>query len=184
MTEPLRDFIGYRNQPPYADWPGDARIAVNFCINYEEGGERCVLNGDSESEDRLSDVFVQSRPGARDLNIESSYEYGSRMGYWLLMEAFTRRGLKATVNLVGLAGEQNPAALNAMIEAGFDLHPHGWRWIDYHTLDEASERAHIRQSIDQVIALTGQPPLGYYAGLPSINTPTPRGGSRQLSVRL
>lgn len=165
-----RDLIGYCNQPPYADWPGDARIAVNFCINYEEGAELCVLNGDDRSEVRLSDVVVDARIGARDLNIESSYEYGARVGYWRLIEAFTARDLKATVNLVGLAGEYNPHALGAMIEAGFDLQPHGWRWIDYDTLSEHEERKHIQKSIQQVIQLTGAPPLGYYAGLPSIHT--------------
>ncbi|MGB5708203.1 MAG: polysaccharide deacetylase family protein [Arenicellales bacterium] len=165
-----RDLIGYQNQPPYADWPGDARIAVNFCINYEEGAELCILNGDDRSEVRLSDVVVEARIGARDLNIESSYEYGARVGYWRLIEAFTSRDLKATVNLVGLAGHYNPHALGAMIEAGFDLQPHGWRWIDYDSLSEHEERKHIQKSIQQVIKLTGAPPLGYYAGLPSIHT--------------
>ncbi len=167
---PTRDFIGYRDQYPPVVWPNEARIAVNFCINYEEGGERCVLNGDDCSEERLSDVAVNARLGRRDLNIESSYEYGSRVGYWRIFKAFNERGLPATVNLVGLAGEQNPYALRAMIEAGFDLQPHGWRWIDYDTLSEAEEREHIAKSIKQVEALTGAAPLGYYAGLPSINT--------------
>jgi putative urate catabolism protein len=165
-----RDLVGYANQPTYADWPGDARIAINFCINYEEGAERCILNGDDRSETRVSDLVVEPRFGARDLNMESNYEYGARVGYWRLLEAFTDRGLPATVNLVGLAGEQNPHALKAMIEAGFDLQPHGWRWIDYHELDEETEREHIARSIQQVVDLTGAPPLGYYAGLPSINT--------------
>jgi len=168
--QPDRDLVGYGNQPPYADWPGDARVAVNFCINYEEGAELCILNGDDRSEVRVSDLVVESRPGARDLNIESNYEYGARVGYWRLLQAFTSRGLPATVNLVGLAGEQNPSALGAMIDAGFDLQPHGWRWIDYHTLTEDEERVHMKKSIQQVETLTGSPPLGYYAGLPSINT--------------
>jgi peptidoglycan/xylan/chitin deacetylase (PgdA/CDA1 family) len=167
---PSRDLIGYGRDLPYADWPGDARIAVNFCINYEEGAEMCVLNGDERSEVRVSDLVVEPRYGARDLNIESNYEYGSRVGYWRLLDAFLERNLKATVNLVGLAGEQNPHALKNMVDAGFDLQPHGWRWIDYHQLNEVEEREHIQKSIDQVVALTGQPPLGYYAGMPSINT--------------
>ena len=167
---PSRDFIGHAGEPPAVAWPNDARIAVNFCINYEDGGERCVLEGDDRSEDRLSDVAVESRIGARDLNIEQSYEYGSRVGYWRLMRAFTDRGLQATVNLVGLAGERNPVALKAMIDAGFDLQPHGWRWIDFDTLSEEDERAFIACSIAQVKDLTGKDPLGYYAGLPSMNT--------------
>ena len=170
QSRPSRDFIGYANQPPEVEWPDRARVAVNFCINYEEGGELCVLNGDDRSEVRLADVAVTARPGARDLNIESSYEYGSRVGYWRLLQAFTERGLPATVNLVGLAGWQNPPALQAMIDAGFDLQPHGWRWIDYHGMAEADERECIRNSIEQVRELTGEAPLGYYAGLPSMNT--------------
>jgi len=169
-SSPSRDFIGYADQPPVVVWPDEARIAVNFCINYEEGGELCVLNGDDRSEVRVSDVAVETRIGGRDLNIESSYEYGSRVGYWRLLKAFTDRDLLATVNLVGLAGWQNPRALRAMIDAGFDLQPHGWRWFDYNDLEASAERECIRNSIEQVRQLTGEPPLGYYAGLPSLNT--------------
>jgi allantoinase len=169
-SRPSRDFIGYADQPPAVVWPNEARIAVNFCINYEEGAELCVLNGDNRSEVRVSDVAVETRIGGRDLNIESSYEYGSRVGYWRLLRAFTERGLKATVNLVGLAGWQNPQALRAMIDAGFDLQPHGWRWFDFNDLEASAERECIRNSIEQVRQLTGEPPLGYYAGLPSLNT--------------
>jgi len=167
---PTRDFIGYGAEPPQVVWPGEARIAVNFCINYEEGGELCVLDGDDRSEVRLSDVAVKTRVGRRDLNVESSYEYGSRVGYWRLLRAFTNRGLQATVNLVGLAGEKNPNALMAMIDAGFDLQPHGWRWIDHDTLSGDDERRHMAWSIAQIKALTGAPPLGFYAGLSSMNT--------------
>jgi len=168
--KPTRDFIGYGANLPAVSWPSEARVAINFCINYEEGAELCVLNGDNRSEVRLSDVAVSARMGARDLNIESSYEYGARVGYWRILRAFTERGLKATVNLVGLAGEQNAEALMAMVDADFDLQPHGWRWIDYALLSEREERAHIIRSIDQVVRITGEPPLGYYAGLPSLNT--------------
>ena len=169
-SSPSRDFIGYADQPPAVVWPDEARIAINFCINYEEGGELCILNGDDRSEVRVSDVAVETRIGGRDLNIESSYEYGSRVGYWRLLKAFTESGLKATVNLVGLAGWQNPQALRAMIDAGFDIQPHGWRWFDYNNLEASAERECIRNSIEQVRQLTGEPPLGYYAGLPSLNT--------------
>ncbi|MEM9059892.1 MAG: polysaccharide deacetylase family protein [Pseudomonadota bacterium] len=171
MTEsPKRDMVGYGATPPTAPWPAGKRIAVNFCINYEEGGERSILNGDDGSEDRISDVIVERRMGGRDLNIESSYNFGSRVGYWRLLKAFTDRGLPATINLVGLAGEQVPEPLNAMLEAGFDIQCHGWRWIDYATLSEAEERTHIAQSVAQAERLTGAKPLGYYAGLPSVNT--------------
>lgn len=167
---PSRDFIGYADAPPQANWPGGARIAVNFCINYEEGGERSILEGDGQSETRISDVAVDAKINGRELNIEHSYEYGSRVGYWRLLRAFRDRNLPATVNLVGRAAEQNPLALRAMIDAGFDLHPHGWRWIDYATLDIEEERDHIRKSVSQIKDLTGTAPLGYYAGLPSLNT--------------
>ncbi|MEM7206345.1 MAG: polysaccharide deacetylase family protein [Pseudomonadota bacterium] len=170
QTEPVRDLIGYRNNLPKANWPNGARVAVNFCVNYEEGGEVCILNGDDRSECRVSDVIVSPRVGERDLNIESCYDFGSRVGYWRLLEAFTERNVTGTINLVGLAGEQNPYALDAFIQAGFDLQPHGWRWIDYNTLSEDEECEHIAKSTEQVVKLTGEAPLGYYAGLPSINT--------------
>lgn len=167
---PRRDLIGYRDRPPHANWPGGARIAVNFCINYEEGAELCVLNGDGRSEARISDVKVDARANARDLNIESSYEYGSRVGYWRLLRAFTDRGLLATVNLCGIAGEANPHALEAMVAAGFDIQTHGWKWIDYETLEEAEERRLLDKAIAQVVRLTGKPPPGHYAGMPSMST--------------
>jgi peptidoglycan/xylan/chitin deacetylase (PgdA/CDA1 family) len=170
MTGPTRDFIGYADAPPHADWPGEARVAVSFCVNYEEGGELSVAEGDDRSETRISDVVVPPVIGGRDLNIEQSYEYGARVGYWRILKAFTDRGLKATVNLVGRAGELNPRALAAMIEAGFDLQPHGWRWADFSKMSAAAEAAMIAKSIAQVEALTGRKPLGYYAGLPSVNT--------------
>lgn len=169
-TPPHRDFIGYNNCYPHANWPDGAQIAINFCINYEEGAELSILNGDDRSEVRISDLVVDARIGERDLNMESSYEFGSRAGYWRLLEAFTQRELVGTVNLVGLAGVCNPFPLTAMIDAGFDVQPHGWRWIDYHTVSQDEERALIQKCIQQVVNLTGMPPLGYYAGLPSPNT--------------
>ena len=170
MLLPSRDLIGYGADRPDPKWPGSARVAVNFCINYEEGAEMCVLNGDDRSEVRVSNLVVEPRPGGRELNVESDYEYGSRVGYWRLIRAFTERSLPATVNLVGLAGEQVPEPLAAMVEARFDLQPHGWRWIDYYGMPEDEERALIRKSREQVERLTGRPPMGYYAGMPSLNT--------------
>ncbi|MBI1218150.1 MAG: polysaccharide deacetylase family protein [Rhodobacteraceae bacterium] len=167
---PTRDFIGYAGNLPVARWPNGARIAVNFCLNYEEGGELCILNGDDRSEVRISDVAVETRIGARDLNIESSYEYGARVGYWRLLRAFTDRGLSGTVNLVGRAAEANPLAVAEMVKAGFDLQLHGWRWIDHDALPEAEERDHIARQIDLATRLTGAAPIGYYAGMPSMNT--------------
>ncbi|MEM1275378.1 MAG: polysaccharide deacetylase family protein [Pseudomonadota bacterium] len=167
---PIRDLTGYGARPPCGPWPNGARIAVNFCVNYEEGGERTIENGDDGSEDRIADVLVDRRIGRRDLNIEQSYNFGSRIGYWRLIRAFADRGLPATINLVGRAGELVPDPLREMLNAGWDIQCHGWRWIDHDTLDEAEERAHLARSIKQVIELTGAPPLGNYAGLPSLNT--------------
>lgn len=113
---------------------------------------------------------MTSRPGRRDLNIEQSYEYGARAGYWRILRALTDRGLTATVNLVGRAAEHNPVALRAMLDAGFDIQLHGSRWIDYDTLPEAEERAMIARGVAQAVALTVRQPLGYYAGMPSTNT--------------
>lgn len=170
MQNPSRQLSGYGRNRPDFDWPSGGKVAVNFCVNYEEGGELCVLNGDDRSEGRIADVAVTSRMGQRDLNIEQSYEYGSRVGYWRLIDAFSARGLKATVNIVGLAAEQVPGPLAAMIAEGWDLQPHGWRWIDFNELTEAEEREMIHRSTEQVVRLTGAAPLGYYAGMPSMNT--------------
>ncbi|MEM7172672.1 MAG: polysaccharide deacetylase family protein [Pseudomonadota bacterium] len=167
---PPRDLIGFGPEPPDPQWPNGARLAVNFCINYEEGGELCLSNGDDCSETRLSDLTVDAKIGERDLNMESNYEFGSRVGFWRIMKAFQERGLPATVNLVGRAGEQNPPALSAIKNSGFDIQCHGWRWIDHHGLDEAIERDHIARCIAQAKKLTGEEPLGYYAGMPSRNT--------------
>lgn len=167
---PTRDMIGFAGAPPDARWPGGARVAVNLCINYEEGGELSPLEGDAQSESRIADVAVTPRAWRRDLNIESSYEYGARVGYWRLLRAVTDRGMTATVNLVGRAGEMNPVALRAMIDAGFDIQLHGWRWLDFDTVAPADERAMIARAVAQAVALTGAQPAGYYAGMPSPDT--------------
>jgi allantoinase len=171
MTNPVPVAISSVTPISRPPWCGRTRHASRLTsASHQEGGELCILNGDNRSEVRVSDVAVETRIGSRDLNIESSYEYGARVGYWCLLKAFNDRGLKATVNLVGLAGEQNPQALRAMIDSGFDLQPHGWRWIDFDSVDEDTEREFIRRSIEQVCELTGSPPLGYYVGMPSLNT--------------
>lgn len=170
MRIPSRDFIGYADSPLRARWPGGARVAVNFCLNYEEGAELCVLNGDDRSETRISDIAAEARIGGRELNVESGYEYGARVGYWRLTRAFTDRKLPCTVNLVGRAAEANPLAVAEMVKAGFDLQLHGWRWIDQGTLPEAVERDHIQRQVVMATGLTGTLPLGYHAGRPSMNT--------------
>jgi len=167
----VRDLVGYAGDPPFADWPGGARIAVNFCVNYEEGAEYCVLNGDDHHETMLSDLgAMDALAGERHLNIESAYEYGSRAGFWRILEVFTSRKLKFTVNAVGLALEQNTAAAKAIAAAECDVQGHAWRWIDYQFVEEAVEREHIRLCVEAIERRTGKRPLGWYTGRPSLNT--------------
>ena len=128
-----RDLIGYGGDPPDPDWSGRARLALNFVINYEEGAEYCVLNGDNRHETLLSDLgAIEAVPGQRHLNNESAYEYGSRVGFWRVLRAFQSRGLPCTINAVGLALEQNPKAAAAIAAADADIQSHGWRWIERH----------------------------------------------------
>jgi putative urate catabolism protein len=160
-----RDMVGYGRNPPHADWPGGARIALQIVLNYEEGGENNVLHGDAGSEAFLSEIIgAASLPGARHLNIESVYEYGSRAGLWRILRLFAARRLPLTIFAVGMALERNQEAAAAMIEGGHEIACHGWRWIDYHGIDEATERAHMTHAIDAITRLTGQRPLGWYTG--------------------
>ena len=171
MTDYPRDLIGYADCPPDPRWPGGARLALNFVLNYEEGGERCILHGDDTSETRLSDLFLQAPVrGGRDYNVESAYEYGARIGFWRLLRLFQERGVPFTVYAVGMALERNPRAAAAMARAGCDIASHGWRWIDYQAVDEATEREHIDRSVDVIRRLTGERPRGWYIGTPSANT--------------
>ncbi|MFD1626052.1 allantoinase PuuE [Azospirillum griseum] len=172
MTQPYpRDMIGYGAQPPHAQWPGGARVAVQFVINYEEGGENCVLHGDAASEAFLSEIVgAQPIPGARHMNMESIYEYGSRAGFWRLHRMFTERNLPVTVYGVAMALERNPEVVAAMKDAGWEIATHGWRWIDYQHLPIAVEREHMMRAIDLHSRVTGSRPLGWYLGRCSPNT--------------
>jgi putative urate catabolism protein len=171
MTDYPRDLVGYADRPPNPQWPGAARLAVNFVLNYEEGGERCILHGDETSETRLCDLSVQSPVrGGRDYNVESAYEYGARVGFWRLLQLFEERRLPFTVYAVGMALERNPRAATSMAQAGCDVVSHGWRWIDYQGVDEATEREHISRSVDVLKRLFGERPQGWYVGTPSANT--------------
>ena len=171
MQEMERDLVGYAGRAPVVAWPGGARIAVNFVLNYEEGAETCLLNGDEANETLLSDLgSIEAVPGQRHLNIESAYEYGSRVGFWRILEVFRAEKIAFTVNAVGLALEQNPAAAAAIAAADADIQSHGWRWIDYQFVEETKEREHIRKCVDTIERLTGSRPLGWYSGRPSANT--------------
>ncbi len=172
MADPYpRDLVGYGAEPPAADWPGGARIAVQIVVNYEEGGERSVLHGDPESESFLSEIIgAEPIRGARHLNMESLYDYGARAGFWRLHRLLTERGAPATVFAVGMALARNPEAASAMVEAGWEVASHGWRWIDYQFVDEAVERDHIARAVAAIEGATGQRPLGWYTGRCGPNT--------------
>ena len=171
MTDYPRDLRGYGANPPAADWPGGARLAVQFVINYEEGGENCVLHGDAASEAFLSEI-VGAAPieGQRHMNMESLYEYGSRAGFWRLHRLFTRDATPVTVFGVAMALERNPEAVAAMQHAGWEIATHGYRWIDYQHVDEATERAHLQKALDIHEHVTGSRPTGWYLGRCSPNT--------------
>ena len=166
-----RDMIGYGATPPDAQWPGGARIAVQFVINYEEGAENCVLHNDRGSEAFLSEmVGTSSIVGARCMQMESLYEYGSRAGFWRLYRLFAKAGVPVTVFGVAMALARNPAAVAAMNGAGWEIATHGLRWIDYQNVPEDVERAHMREAIALHTQVTGAPPLGWYQGRTSPNT--------------
>jgi allantoinase len=166
-----RDMIGYGENPPTVSWPNKARIAVQFVLNYEEGGENCILHGDESSESFLSDI-VGAAPlvGQRNMNIESMYEYGSRAGFWRLHRLFTERALPLTVFGVTMAMQRNPEAVKAMLDADWEIASHGLRWIDYQNIELEQERAHIHEAIALHERLTGQRPNGWYTGRVSENT--------------
>ena len=167
----MRDFVGYGRHPPQAAWPGGARIAVSFVLNYEEGGERSILDGDAVTEPNLHEIVgYVAVDGARLLNVESMFEYGSRAGFWRVHRLFTERDLPLTVYAVGQALERNPDAARAMGEAGWEVVGHGWRWIDYVEVPEEVEREHIRRTNDTIERLTGTRPLGLYVGRTSERT--------------
>jgi allantoinase len=165
-----RDLIGYGRNPPQAQWPGGARIAVQFVLNYEEGGENALLHGDPGSEQFLSEMFNPASYPARHLSMESIYEYGSRVGVWRILREFERRALPLTVFGVGMALQRHPELTQALVELGHEIACHGWRWIHYQNLDEATERAHFQLGMDAIEQLTGQRPLGWYTGRDSPNT--------------
>jgi putative urate catabolism protein len=166
-----RDLIGYGRTPPDPAWPGGARIAVSFVLNYEEGGERSPLHGDATSEVYLHEVpGLTPRQGRRDEQVESVYEYGSRAGFWRLLRLFDARGLKFTSWAVGMAVARHPEAARAMHDSGHEVASHGWRWIDYQDMGLAEERRHMRLAIEAIESACGARPLGWYTGRLSANT--------------
>ncbi len=172
MTEAYpRDLVGYGRNPPHAQWPNGARIAVQFVINYEEGGENNILHGDPASEAFLSEIVgAQPWPGQRHMNMESLYEYGSRVGFWRLHRLFTARKMPVTVYGVATAMMRHPDAVAGMNEAGWEIASHGLKWIDYKDFDEETERQHILEAIRIHTEVAGERPLGLYQGRPSGHT--------------
>jgi allantoinase len=165
-----RDLAGYGRNPPHAQWPGNARIAVQFVLNYEEGGENAVLHGDAGSEQFLSEMFNPASYPARHLSMEGIYEYGSRVGVWRLLREFEKRGLPLTVFGVSMALERHPELTAAFKELGYEIACHGWRWIHYQGLDEATEREHMRMAMEIIRKMTGERAVGWYTGRDSPNT--------------
>jgi putative urate catabolism protein len=165
-----RDLIGYGRNPPHADWPNRARVAVQFVLNYEEGGENCVLHGDAGSEQFLSEIVGAASYPERHLSMESIYEYGSRVGVWRILREFERRGLPLTVFGISMALQRHPDVTQAFVELGHEIACHGWRWIHYQSMDEATEREHLRIGMEIIEQLTGQRPQGWYTGRDSPNT--------------
>ncbi len=171
-TEITRDLIGYGPNPPHPQWPNNARIAVNFVVNYEEGSENTIPDGDGRVEAGLAEVAGgRVAPGVRDLGMESLYEYGSRAGIWRLFRIFGERNLPLTVFGCALAMERNPQVAEAIAAAGYDICSHGWRWIEHYLLEENEEREHIARAFETIERLTGMQPRGWYCRYaPSANT--------------
>ncbi len=166
-----RDLIGYGRQRPKADWPGGARLALSFVLNYEEGGERNVMDGDTHSEKRLvPDLLGEPAIDRRHFQVEELFEYGSRAGFWRILKVFGERKAPFTSWAVGLALARNPEAGVAMTEAGHEVASHGWRWIDCSNMPEEQERQDIRRAVQAITQITGIPPLGWYASRFSPNT--------------
>jgi len=165
-----RDLIGYGGKPPHANWPGSARIAVQFVLNYEEGGENCVLHGDEGSEQFLSEIVGAVAYPDRHMSMESIYEYGSRAGVWRILNEFKKRDLPLTIFGVAMALERHPDLVKEFMAQGHEIACHGLRWIHYQDMPEDQEREHLKQAIAIMKSLTGEKPKGWYTGRDSPNT--------------
>jgi len=170
MNDYPRDLVGYGSKPPHAEWPGDARIALQFVLNYEEGGENNILHGDPGSEQFLSELIGASSYPARHMSMESVYEYGSRAGVWRLLREFKARGLPLTIFAVAMALQRHPELASELVNLKHEIACHGLRWIHYQEVDEAVERDHMQKALAIINELTGTPALGWYTGRDSPNT--------------
>ena len=166
-----RDMVGYKNQPPHPNWPGGAKLAVQFVLNYEEGGENNILHGDNASEAFLSEIIGASAwKGKRHMSMESIYEYGSRVGVWRLLDLFKQKNIPLTIFAVAMALERNPAVAEIALKENHEICSHGYRWIDYSSVPVEIERQHVAKSIEIIKKITGERPLGWYTGRTSENT--------------
>ena len=170
MISNERNLTGYGNKVPYVEWPLSARIAVQFVLNYEEGGENCVLNGDKSSETFLCDIAVARPYNDRHMSVESLFEYGSRVGFWRVFDEFKKRKLSLTIFASGLALKKNELVARVLAESGHEIAGHGWRWIDYQHVDPVTEKLHIQKTINEIQEITGEFPVGWYTGRDSPNT--------------
>ena len=166
-----RDVVGYGRSPPNPKWPGDAKVCLSIVLNYEEGGENCLLHGDNESEGLLSEIIgCPPYPGQRHTNMETLYEYGSRAGFWRIHRILTERAMPTTIFAVGMALKRNPEACQAMVDAGWEVSSHGYRWIDYQNVQKDVEIDHIRKTIAVHEEMIGMRPVGIYQGKPNEST--------------
>lgn len=165
-----RDMLGYANHPPYARWPNQAKIAVQFVLNYEEGGEKHILHGDDGSEQFLSEISGAESYPARHLSMDSIYEYGSRVGFWRIQQEFAKRHLPMTIFAVAMALQRNPLVVEAIKQNHYDVVSHGLRWIHYQNIDIETEKAHMAEAMQILKDLFGEYPTGWYTGRDSPNT--------------
>ena len=165
-----RDLVGYGATPPQAQWPDGARVALQFVLNYEEGGENSVLHGDAGSEAFLSEIIGATSFPARHMSMESIYEYGSRVGVWRILDLFRRHQVPLTVYGIAMALERHPAVVEAFLKSGHEIASHGWRWISYQDAPIEVEREHMQKAIDIHTRVTGERPLGWYTGRTSPHT--------------
>ena len=166
----IRDMIGYGSKGVKIVWPNNARIAVQIVLNYEEGAENCVLNGDKNSEIFLSEIIGAKPIKGRHINMESLYEYGSRAGFWRLHKLFQEKKIPITVFGVGMALEKNPEICKAIKDADYEVASHGWRWIDYQNIKKSEEKKHMKLAIQTHKQIFGERPNGWYTGRCSPNT--------------
>ncbi|MDM1020112.1 allantoinase PuuE [Acinetobacter sp. VNK23] len=170
ITNYPRDMVGYANHPPHAQWPNQAKIAVQFVLNYEEGGEKHILHGDEGSEQFLSEISGVDSYAARHLSMDSIYEYGSRVGFWRIQQEFAKRNLPMTIFAVAMALQRNPLVVEAIKQHNYDVVSHGLRWIHYQNVDIETEKAHMAEAMQILKDLFGQYPTGWYTGRDSPNT--------------